>query len=115
MPTQELRFGACLKGGKINFKTFFNVFDFGKSNLNTLSQCGIRTPQPGNVCFPESKTKVFSLSCPHASHTYTHTQREEKEEDTREGALSVVSKLNVHYGNKCAQRKKKHTASTLDI
>lgn len=76
MPTQELRFGACLKGGKINFKTFFNVFDFGKSNLNTLSQCGIRTPQPGNVCFPKSKTEVFSLSHAHTHHThiYTHTE-----------------------------------------
>lgn len=77
MPTQELRFGACLKGGKINLKTFFNVFDFGKSNLNTLSQCGIRTPQPGNVCFPESKTKsLLPLSCPHTSHTYVHTHTE---------------------------------------
>lgn len=75
------------------------------------------TPQPGNICFPESKAEVFCIS--HATHQiHVHTQREK---DMREGAPSVLLKLNVHYRNKRAQRKRKrkkkksNIAATLDI
>lgn len=44
---------------------------------------------------------------PPSAHTL-HTEREEREEAAMEGALSVLSKINVHYGNKHAQGRKKH-------
>lgn len=51
----------------------------------------------------------------HIMHTYTC--REKREEEMREGALSVQAKINAHYRNiKCTkEEKKKHIASTLDI
>lgn len=48
---------------------------------------------------------------------HTYTCREKREEEMREGALSVQAKINAHYRNiKCTkEEKKKHIASTLDI
>jgi len=54
-------------------RIFFNVFDFGKSNLNTLSQCGIKMTQLGNLNRSQ-KSCLLSLSRAHTSHRYTHTE-----------------------------------------
>lgn len=55
---------------------FFIVFDFGKSNLNTLSRCGIRThPSQEIFAFLNQRQKSSASLMPHIKYMYTHRGR----------------------------------------